>query len=58
MAAAVEMMMAKFFTGLFFGLVIGGYIVSENSGLSNGIKCSSTDFVAFGDAQNCPREGI
>ena len=54
----MEMMMAKFFTGLFFGLVIGGYIVSENSGLLNDIKCSSTDFVAFGDVQNCPREGI
>ena len=49
--------MAKFLTGLFFGLVLGGYMVSENSGLLNDIKCSSLDFVGFGDAQNCPRDG-
>lgn len=57
MPAAVEVMMAKFLTGLFFGLVLGGYTVSENSGLLNDIKCSSLDFVGSGDAQNCPRDG-
>lgn len=57
MAAAVVVMVAKFFTGLFFDLALGGYMASGNSGLLNGIKCSSFDFVGSGDAQNCPPDG-
>jgi hypothetical protein len=45
--------MAKFITGLFFGMCIGGYLVAMNGDLFNDVKCASWDMFTASDAGNC-----
>ena len=48
-----ERKMAKFITGLFFGMCIGGLLFAVNSDLSNDIKCGSWNVFTASDAGNC-----
>jgi hypothetical protein len=45
--------MAKFITGLFFGLLIGGFLVAKNRDLPHDIECGSWNVFTANDDGNC-----